>query len=82
MYFRLMTNTSFVTTQEKLTQTARHGYAVFSGDVMISWTIDARLGLKVPGATRLVNVQNGAYLEVENGAVVANVFADEIPAAR
>jgi len=79
MYFSLMDNISFANTQDKLTQTARHGYAVFADDILIGWSLTLRLAAQTPSATRLVNVQNGAYITVENGEITGSVNANDIP---
>lgn len=49
------------TTQEKLAQTQRHGYAVFTKeDILIGWVLTLQLGREFPTAHHLRNVQNDA----------------------
>jgi hypothetical protein len=52
-------------TQEQLTQTQRHGYAVYSAsNILISWVISLDLAHQIPGAAIIVNVQNGTSIPV------------------
>lgn len=45
--------------QEALTQVARHGFAVYSDEIMIAWVMSPVSARKISGATHIVNVQNG-----------------------
>lgn len=53
------------TTQEKLEQVHRHGYAVYAeGEILIGWTLTLQLALKFPTAHVVENVQNGSRVIV------------------
>lgn len=63
MYHDAMT-ISLAQVQENLTAVQRHGYAVYGGDILIGWGISKQAAAAVPGATHLVNVQNGGVIHL------------------
>lgn len=70
-----MTNTSNTQVQNDVSQTSRHGYAVYADEIMFAWTMVLKDAITLPRATRIVNVQNGAYFDVRNGVVLHRVTA-------
>lgn len=63
-------DTPITTVQKDLTQTIRHGYAVYAGDVMCAWVLTLEQGQAMPRATRIINVQSAAGYHVSNGVIV------------
>lgn len=61
---------AFEKVQNDLTQTARHGYAVYTGEIMFTWTLTLELALAQKRTTRIVNVQNGFAFNVSNGQIL------------
>jgi hypothetical protein len=72
-----MTNSTNSKLTHDLSRVGRHGYAVYSNDTMIAWHMGMFQAIKVQGATRVVNVQNAGYFEVEDGEIVKTVAGDD-----
>lgn len=73
--------TSLEEVQSKLDSVKRHGYALYEGDLFISWVIDLSLVRHMPRVTRAVNVQNGGYFEYRDGYMIRAVRADAVRSA-
>lgn len=75
----LMTNTTAEKAQKDTGK--RHGYAIYTADGYVAFSVSMFSANEHPGAVRVVNVQNGAYFELKDGEVINTVFADEVPAS-